>query len=273
MMRCETRRHRGTEKCPRRDPTDAVKRLRLLTVSLCLSLRASVPPCFKIAHALAAVPLLTVLGCARTPEGARRQPSRQLVLELTVAGRIQPSFQYYLALDLDQDTNTGPLPVLGPPWGNGWGTGSITHFVVVRGGQAQVFRVVPNSNLLQFESLGRPFDFRAPTAAAPGRVVVTLDLDTLVPPSVEIATAELNIIATDFTPLDPQFPGPKLVDAFGQTGNRFVTIPLTQNRVFANTDLDPPVERQGDVVRAPDLTPAPAASDLDIGDWRVEIRR
>jgi hypothetical protein len=211
-------------------------------------------------------------GCARTPGDELRVPPRQLIIDLTVAGRIQPGFQYYIALNLEGDPNRGPLPVVGSPWSNGWGTGAITHFVVIRGGQAQVFRVIPDTNLLQFESLGRPFDFRPPVPAAPGRVSVTLDLDTLLPPGSGITVATLNIIATDVTPLDPQFPGPKLVDAFGQTGNQFVALSLAQDRVFANTDLDPPVERVNDVVRAPDLTVVPGG-DLDIADWRLEVRR
>lgn len=215
---------------------------------------------------------LFAIGCARTPPGAVRVPARQLVLELTVAGRIQPNLQYYLALDLDANPNTGPLPVVGPPWGNGWGTGSITHYVVIRGGQALVFRFVPNTNLLETAPLGRPFDFRPPTPAAPGRLSVTLDLDTLVPPTTELPTFEFNIITTDITPLDPQFPGPKLVDAFGRSGNQFITLSALQNRVFANTDLSPPLEPPDDVFRTPEFVSA-NAPDLDIVDWRVEVRR
>jgi hypothetical protein len=217
------------------------------------------------------IPLLA--GCARTPSGVSAMPPRQLVLQLTVAGRIQPNLQYYFAMDFEVDQSKGPVAVVGPPWGNGWGTGAITHYVVVRGNQAQVFHIVPNSNLLKTESLGRPFDFRPPLPSAPGQVTVTLDTDTLVPPSTQLATFNYNIIATDITPLDPQFPGPKLVDAFGATGTQFVTISLTQNRVFANTDLDPPIERQGDVFQAPLLTPATGATDLDIVDWSVAVRR
>jgi hypothetical protein len=83
----------------------------------------------------------------------------------------------------------------------------------------------------------------------------------------------LSRVPPRVTPLDPQFPGPKLVDGFGRTGNQFVTIPVTQNRVFANSDLDPPLEPTGDVLRAPDQIIVPSASDLDIADWRVEVRR
>jgi hypothetical protein len=217
--------------------------------------------------------VLVLSGCANTPAGVSRVPPRQLVLQLTVAGRIQPNLQYYFAMDFEPDQNRGPLPVVGPPWGNGWGTGAITHYVVLRGNQAQVFRIVPNSNLLQTESLGRPFDFRPASPSLPGRVLVTLDTDTLVPSNSTLVTFNYNIIATDISPLDPQFPGPKLVDAFGATGNQFVTIPISQNRVFANTDLDPPIERQGDVFQAPTMTPATGAGDLDIVDWSVEVRR
>lgn len=216
---------------------------------------------------------MLALSCARTPAGVVRVPTRQLLLDLTVAGRVQPNLQYYFALDFDMDPNTGPLPVVGPPWGNGWGTGVITHYVVVRGGQALVFRFRPGTNLLEVEPLGRPFDFRPPTPANPGRVGVTLDLDTLLPPTVQLPSFNFNLIATDTTPLDPQFPGPKLVDAFGRSGNQFVTLPLQLNRVFRNGDLDPPVELPNDVLRAPELTVAPGASDLDIVDWHVEVRR
>jgi hypothetical protein len=236
---------------------------------------ASSADAFLIAflRVLGVLAVLALSGCANTPAGVSRVPPRQLVLELTVAGRIQPNFQYYFAMDFEPDQSKGPLPVVGPPWGNGWGTGAITHYVVVRGNQAQVFRIAPNSNLLKSESLGRPFDFQPPLPASPGHVSVTLDTDTLVPTDTQLATFNYNIIATDITPLDPQFPGPKLVDAFGTSGNQFVTISLSQNRVFANTDLDPPIERQGDVFRAPDLSPATGAGDLDIVDWRIAVRR
>jgi hypothetical protein len=39
------------------------------------------------------------------------------------------------------------------------------------------------------------------------------------------------------------------------------------------TRLDPPLEPTGDLLRAPDRITVPSASDLDIADWRVEVRR
>jgi hypothetical protein len=225
----------------------------------------------QLGFALAGALLLALLGgCARSPGGAAAQPLRQLILQLTVAGRIQPNLFYFIALDVTGDQSKGPLPVVGPPWGNGFVTGEVTHFVRIQGGQAQVFHVLPNTNLLQFESLGRPFDFQLPPAA--NTASVTLDLDTIVPPTGGPSSINVNMIATDIVPLDPQFPGPKLVDAFGPSGNQFVTIPIFSSRVFTNHDFSTLLEPANDVLRAPSLTTVDAP-DLDIVDWRIEVLR
>jgi hypothetical protein len=219
---------------------------------------------------IAALLMVAVAGCARSPGGAHVQPLRQLILQLTVAGRIQPNLFYFLALDVTGNQSKGPLPVVGPPWGNGFVTGEVTHFVRIQGGQAEVFQIVPNTNLLQFVSLGRPFDAQLPPGS--NTATVTLDLDTIVPPATAPANININMIATDIVPLDPQFPGPKLVDAFGPTGNQFVTIPIFSSRVFTNRDFPTPLEPANDVLRAPSLTTVDAP-DLDIVDWRIEVLR
>ena len=64
----------------------------------------------------------------------------------------------------------------------------------------------------------------------------------------------------------------KLVDAFGSTGNQFVSIPIFTSRVFTNRDFPTPVEPPNDVLRAPSLATVDAP-DLDIVDWRIEILR
>src|SRR5258708_5426209 len=89
--------------------------------------------------------LPTTFGCARTPPGAVGAPPRQLILTLTVAGVIAPEDFYYLAMDFSGDESKGPLPIVGPPWGNGWGTGSITHYVLIHGNQAEVYRFRPGT--------------------------------------------------------------------------------------------------------------------------------
>jgi hypothetical protein len=189
---------------------------------------------------------------------------------MTVAGTIAPDDFYYLALDFSGDGSRGPIPVVGPPWGNGWGTGSITHYVRIRGNQAEVFRILPGTNLLQSQFLGRPFDYRPPVGS--DTVSVTLDLDTLVPTGSTTTFVNVNFIATDRVDVDPRFTGPKLVDAFGASGTQFVPIPIQTNRVFTNLDFPTPVERPGDVLLVPDNQPA-NAPNLDIVNWQIEVRR
>lgn len=89
---------------------------------------------------LAACVLLA--GCARSP--AELPVSRVLLdVTLTYAAPINETFLYFFAIDTDDDTGglDGPIPVvLGPYIANGWGTGSITHFLEYNLGQYQIFR-------------------------------------------------------------------------------------------------------------------------------------
>jgi hypothetical protein len=214
--------------------------------------------------------LLVAAGCAHTPAGVAGPPPRQLLLTETVAGLIAPEDFYYLAMDFSGDAAKGPVPVIGPPWGNGWGAGSITHYVLIHGNQAQVYRIRPGTNLLGSDFLGRPFDFRPPVNS--GTLSVTLDMDTLIDPTSSVTFTNVNFINTDRVDVDPRFNGPKLVDAFGDNGTRFVPIPIRTNRVFTNQDFSGAGEPQGDVLLVPDRIPA-NAPDLDIVNWQIEVRR
>jgi hypothetical protein len=217
----------------------------------------------------AACLLLLAAGCANTPSGVTGPPPRELILTLTVAGVISPDNFYFLALDFSNDNSTGPLPIFGPPWGNGWGTGAITHYVRIHGNQAEVYRIQPNTNLLQSVFLGRPFDFQIPVNGSTASV--RLDLDTLVLGSSSIDMVNVNYITTDQVNVDPRFTGPKLVDGFGADGTRYLTIPIRTSRVFTNHDFGAPLEPAGDVLLVPDHVPA-NAPNLDIVDWQIEVR-
>jgi len=83
-------------------------------------------------------------GCARGGEGQGPVvPNRVMDLILTFAAPIRDEFYYFIALDADDDVNDGPIPVAsGPYWGNGWGTGSMTHYIEYHQGQYQLFRAI-----------------------------------------------------------------------------------------------------------------------------------
>jgi len=85
---------------------------------------------------------LPLAGCARGPSGPTPGvPSWTLRFVVDFGAPIDDRFFYFIALDVDSDYGVdGPLPVAaGPYWGNGWGTGSITHFISYHQGRYDVY--------------------------------------------------------------------------------------------------------------------------------------
>lgn len=99
--------------------------------------------------ALAAALLLG--GCARGGEEEPIVPSRVVEFFVTFSAPIQDAFYYYIAIDADGDFGAdGPLPVAaGPNWGNGWGTGSLTHYVEYHLGRYELYRATLQPQLVR----------------------------------------------------------------------------------------------------------------------------
>ena len=80
-------------------------------------------------------------GCAR---GSGPGVIPEVVIEIVweMAGAVDDSSYYYVAFDADDDEGADfPVPVAaGPYWGNGWGTGSITHFLEYHAGTYLLYR-------------------------------------------------------------------------------------------------------------------------------------
>lgn len=209
---------------------------------------------------------LVLSGCASFPSNATPITGTRLIITMTVAGEIDPNLHYFVAFDTSGQASPGPLPVVGPPWGNGWGTGNITNYILFDGLQPQggygVYRIVPGTNLLQNVFIGPPISFFTPPAGS-NKLQFTLDLGQLATPTTPVTAIEqvnINFITTDIIPVDPNFPGPKFFDGLGPTGNDFITISVNTSQIFNNTQTD--IEPAGDV-------PLP---NLDIVDWSVEVQ-
>lgn len=87
--------------------------------------------------------LALCVGCAQWPVdgGSDKYPARLLDITVQFADPVNASYYYYLCFDTDGDRETGPLPIRsGPFWGNGWGTGVISAYVVYHGGQYRVHK-------------------------------------------------------------------------------------------------------------------------------------
>jgi hypothetical protein len=205
-------------------------------------------------------------GCAKFPENTVPITGKRVIVTMTVAGQINPNYHYYVAFDTSGTPSPGPLPVVGPPWGNGWGTGNITNYVVYdqlqpQGGYA-VFQITPNTNLLGSVYIGPPISSVLPPTGS-NKLQFTIDtsqLATLALPASQIDLVNINFITTDVIPLSPDYPGPKYYDGLGERGNSFITISFKTSQRYTNSQTS--IERTGDC-------PIP---DLDITDWSVEIQ-
>ena len=213
---------------------------------------------------LAVIGCLPLVGCARTPAGAGDRVERQLLVQFTVRGQVNPNRHYFFAVDATGNAAQGPVPAVAPPWGNGWGAGRITHYVHVNLSQPGFFgfyRFEPGSNLLAPVFLGQPL---ATDPIQNTQVVrFTLDLDRLqTPEGLPPGEINVNFITTDRIPIDPNDRSPKLVDALGFSGQSFVTLNAATNRIYRNAEASEP-EAGGDVTDP----------DLDLIDWQIEVRR
>jgi hypothetical protein len=207
-------------------------------------------------------------GCAKTPAGISTEGQTLVTFEVQVRGAIQPENYYYILLDTNNDPTDGPVPVVGRPWGNGYAAGSYTHYVLFHGG---VFSVYQSSdpNHTSSSYLGRPLQAGVSTTNAAGdTLVVQLDRAQITNVHPDVRAVDVNLVATDRVPLDPQEVTPKTVDGLGRSGNAFVTIPLTFTTTYAN-GVDPDPGNPETPNDAPDLDTRP---NLDLTNWRITVQ-
>ncbi len=97
-----------------------------------------------------AVAMATLSGCARGGEGQQPVvPEKVLEFIVRFNATIMDNLYYFIALDVDGDDGLdGPLPVAtGPRWQNGWGTGSMTHYVEYHQGRYDLYKADLAANL------------------------------------------------------------------------------------------------------------------------------
>jgi hypothetical protein len=92
---------------------------------------------------------LLLAGCASTGSlGGLGTPTAAVDVSMTMAGPIDDNSYYFFAVNASGDTTGFPVPVAaGPYWGNGWGTGEITHYVVYHLEQYNLFQSLMNAQL------------------------------------------------------------------------------------------------------------------------------
>jgi hypothetical protein len=219
--------------------------------------------------------LVSFSGCAKFPPGGGAGPSRRLHFVIELAAPVNPNYVYIVAInDANDPTGAlgGPIPVISRPWGNGFVAGKATHFVRYDGFQPSggyaLYRFTDLQNLLTWVLVGVPVNFVTP---GPDDRFLDFEIDLSQirrPPQdpMDIQFLQINILTMDRVPTNPNDPGEKIWDAFGDSRNPgsindYITIDIRTDRVIRNSDF-PNLEPQGDV-REP---------SLDIIDWRIEVR-
>jgi len=231
-------------------------------------------------------------GCAKAPAGIAGNSGTQLIVTMSVQGKIRSDYYYFVLFNpvTTPVSGTGPVPVVAPPWGNGFGAGQFTAMVRYDGSQPfsgyGFYTVVPGSNLLQFQGPGAPTQF-TPVQQDSGSGQLTGKTITFQIPLASLATTSLpvsqigfvqvNFIATSRIPVNPTDTTPKLFDALGDPRsvgglNDPVSISVTQSGLYQNSNQVLP-EPQGDVGEwVNSQFQSDEDPDLDVVDWRIEVR-
>ncbi len=227
---------------------------------------------------LAAAALLGLSGCAKFPDVPDALGTR-LIFTLNVSGTIRTGqepgsngipYVYMVAMRTSTDENPttqGPIPVIAPPWGNGFVAGNATHFVW--------WDPTAVSDYLLYRFLEVQLNNRVivgvPVATenvgvGSTRIRFELLLTQLVENPVDAAA--LKSLQVNFLTMDriPQSGTQKEWDSLGNASiptevNEFIRIPLGRNGIY-NNQTSNNLEPVGD-------QPNP---ELDISNWSVEVR-
>lgn len=245
-----------------------------------------------------AVALLAAGGCARAPVSSGS--GVRLIITMRFAGPINDSYQYFALIrnGADSTGQNGPIPVVQPPYLNGFATGqntataAFTDFVEYSRVQRQptstrygVYHLLggiggdPNRNI--FSARGEPDVTTSPAGGSTLRFEV--DLSRLQPDASDPDPnngsrpryLQINLLATTTTPIDPVNVDPaKYVDALGDqrsgsgSFNTFLTIDTQQTgRIWSNSPNagDPTYEPTGDAFPG-DKDPA-----VDMIAWSIQV--
>jgi len=248
---------------------------------------------------LLAVPALLLAGCAKAPSSGITSPTSgpQLLVTMTVAGRINPSYYYFVLFNVNNTPGqnnsgpTGPVPVVAPPYVNGFAAGAFSNYVEynqgVPGGTGFGFYSI-DSRLTTPSYLGSS-GYLVTSQVSGGTLSFQLPLAFLATSAVtadQIQTLQINFVTTNAVQVvGNDFGTPKYFDALytpDQSGNNFVKIivrtaasgPVMQLN-YTNTNI----EGGGDVAQYVNGVPVIVSgvqngvtvADLDITDFTIRL--
>jgi len=219
--------------------------------------------------------LSTLTGCAKFPAGGA-VTGKQLVLTMKVRGRINPidptdpsiRRHYFIAIDNDNNPNTGPWAAIYPPYGgNGWVTSQdanhsvgLTSYVQydATNQEGYIYGVLPGSFFLNVTPPQNPIRAELLEGGSTLRVVVDFSqIATTAIPADQIKQLDINFITTNSLPLTGEPVLGRIWDGLGPSGKNYVTVDTTNDRLYYDYNSD---------------GPAVTDPDLDIVYWSVEVQ-
>ena len=222
--------------------------------------------------ALLALVALVLGGCAKFPHTGGGGGGTRLIFTMRLDGPVNPNFVYIVALHPtteESPTTQGPIPVIAPPWGNGFVAGTVTHFVRWDTTQSPHFLIYQfrDTQLIDYFERGVPINYQE-VQTGDREITFEIELNQISATPAEadtFRTLQVNFLTMDRVPQGND-PGSKSWDALGdgrlpQEINQFINVPLRTSGVYDNRHYQN-LEPQGD-------NPDPA---LDLVDFSVEVR-
>ncbi len=242
-------------------------------------------------------------GCARLPPSKTALSGKRLHVVVRFRSPINPNNHYFFLINNASDQNApGPVPVLNPPYGNGFATGSgggtagFTDFVRFDNLQPQgygLYHALGDPNRSNFIFEGQPVAFTAPDSSDPrsaNLLQFDIDLSQLIvdgngnplpdaTQATQLANAirflQINFVSTDVIPRDVATAVVKQVDSLGDSrtllgASSFLIIDTSQiGRIYDNASF------LGQAIAEPDTLDVFNGNDpsLDMVDWSIEIRQ
>lgn len=224
---------------------------------------------------IAAAFLSTLMGCAKFPTTAPTT-GKQLVITLRVKGRINPVDEadpsirrhYFIAIDNDNNQNTGPWAAVFPPYGgNGWVTSAnavqsvgLTSFLQydAENPGGYIYNVLPGSYFLNTSAVQPPIRSEILDSGSTLRVIIDFSqIATTAIPAADIQELDINFITTNMLTVSDQIIPDRQWDALGPSGQNYVTVDTRTDRTYSGENLD------GPTVTDP---------DLQIDYWSIEVQ-
>lgn len=219
-----------------------------------------------------AIPLVLAAGCARSPSADASGIGTRVTFKFKTEAVPNPSLVYVVAIQPSVDRNpstTGPIPVVGPPWGNGFVAGNAKYFVRWDPAQRRPYVLYrfQNTILTSWVDDGEPLVTSDPRAGAQ-EFSFTLDLAQLADSEAEarlLQSLQVNFLTMDRVPQGTD-PRTKVWDGLGDSRsageiNSYVTVALDTSRTYDNRFFGN-LEPTGDV----------SSPELDLRDFSIQVR-